>query len=267
MPLEALGMVETKGFVGAVEAADAMVKAANVQLLGKEYIGAGYVTIFVRGDVGAVKAATDAGAAAARRVGELISVHVIPRPHAEVERVLPVDGRTGLSPDERSLQGGGARGQLGARRRSLVAGRARAREAKNEPDDLRLPIANCRFSRIKTIYQSESEIGIGNGAEVLCPRIKIFFQCSRPAIWLTPRIKPRQKSCALIRRRLIASAKPWPRRRCAKQLVSAPWRVEETGYGVPDDKREKNRFAAEDVWNYFRGLAHRRSCFRIERRR
>ena len=78
MPLEALGMVETKGFVGAVEAADAMVKAANVQLLGKEYIGAGYVTVFVRGDVGAVKAATDAGAAAARRVGELISVHVIP---------------------------------------------------------------------------------------------------------------------------------------------------------------------------------------------
>ena len=84
MPLEALGMVETKGFVGAVEAADAMVKAANVQLIGKEYIGAGYVTIFVRGDVGAVKAATDAGAAAARRVGELISVHVIPRPHGEV---------------------------------------------------------------------------------------------------------------------------------------------------------------------------------------
>ena len=108
MPLEALGMVETKGFVGAVEAADAMVKAANVQLLGKEYIGAGYVTIFVRGDVGAVKAATDAGAAAARRVGELISVHVIPRPHAEVERVLPVNGRTGLSPDESALQGGGA---------------------------------------------------------------------------------------------------------------------------------------------------------------
>jgi ethanolamine utilization protein EutM len=110
--LEALGMVETKGFVGAVEAADAMVKAANVQLLGKEYIGAGYVTIFVRGDVGAVKAATDAGAAAARRVGELVSVHVIPRPHAEVERVLPVNGRTGFSPDERALQGG-ARGQLG----------------------------------------------------------------------------------------------------------------------------------------------------------
>jgi ethanolamine utilization protein EutM len=123
MPLEALGMVETKGFVGAVEAADAMVKAANVQLLGKEYIGAGYVTIFVRGDVGAVKAATDAGAAAARRVGELISVHVIPRPHAEVERVLPVNGRTGLSPDEAALQGG-TRGQLGQgdQGRSLGAG-------------------------------------------------------------------------------------------------------------------------------------------------
>jgi len=93
MSMEALGMVETKGFVGAVEAADAMVKAANVQLVGKEYIGAGYVTIFVRGDVGAVKAATDAGAAAARRVGELVSVHVIPRPHAEVERIVPKGSR------------------------------------------------------------------------------------------------------------------------------------------------------------------------------
>ena len=82
-------MVETRGMVAAVEAADAMVKAANVVLIGKEYIGAGYVTVFVRGDVGAVKAATDSGAAAARRVGELVSVHVIPRPHAEVEKILP----------------------------------------------------------------------------------------------------------------------------------------------------------------------------------
>ena len=82
MPFEALGMIETNGFIGAVEAADAMMKTANVVLIGKEYIGAGYVTVMVRGDVGAVKAATDAGAAAARRVGELISVHVIPRPHA-----------------------------------------------------------------------------------------------------------------------------------------------------------------------------------------
>lgn len=88
-PRDALGMVETRGFIGSVEAADAMVKAANVQLIGSEYIGAGYVTVLVRGDVGAVKAATDAGAAAARRVGELISVHVIPRPHTEVERILP----------------------------------------------------------------------------------------------------------------------------------------------------------------------------------
>ena len=89
MSLEALGMIETKGLVGSIEAADAMVKAANVLLIGKEYIGAGYVTVFVRGDVGAVKAATDAGAAAARRVGELVSVHVIPRPHGEDEKLLP----------------------------------------------------------------------------------------------------------------------------------------------------------------------------------
>ncbi|MDQ3488085.1 MAG: BMC domain-containing protein, partial [Acidobacteriota bacterium] len=89
MTLEALGMVETKGLIGSVEAADAMVKAANVVLIGKEMIGAGYVTVMVRGDVGAVKAATDAGAAAARRVGELVSVHVIARPHQEVEKILP----------------------------------------------------------------------------------------------------------------------------------------------------------------------------------
>ncbi len=89
MTLEALGMVETKGLVGSIEAADAMVKAANVVLVGKEYIGAGFVTVMVRGDVGAVKASTDAGAAAARRVGELVSVHVIPRPHSEVEKILP----------------------------------------------------------------------------------------------------------------------------------------------------------------------------------
>ena len=86
---DALGLVETKGLIGSVEAADAMVKAANVILVGKEYIAAGYDTVLVRGDVGAVKAATDAGAAAARRVGELVSVHVIPRPHSEVEKILP----------------------------------------------------------------------------------------------------------------------------------------------------------------------------------
>jgi ethanolamine utilization protein EutM len=85
----ALGMVETKGLVGAIEAADAMVKAANVTLIGSEYVGGGFVTVMVRGDVGAVKAATDAGAAAAKRVGELVSVHVIPRPHMDVEMILP----------------------------------------------------------------------------------------------------------------------------------------------------------------------------------
>lgn len=131
MSLEALGMVETKGFVGAVEAADAMVKAANVQLIGKEYIGAGYVTIFVRGDVGAVKAATDAGAAAARRVGELISVHVIPRPHNEVERVLPRNGKVGLSPDEKALQGGGGGRQLGAGEPEASAGTMQGNKSRS----------------------------------------------------------------------------------------------------------------------------------------
>lgn len=85
----ALGMVETRGLIGSVEAADAMVKAARVVLLGKEKIGGGFVTVMVRGEVGAVKAATDAGSAAARRVGELVSVHVIPRPHEQVEGILP----------------------------------------------------------------------------------------------------------------------------------------------------------------------------------
>ena len=88
--LQALGMVETKGRVASIEAADAMVKAANVTLIGKVHVGGGLVTVMVRGDVGAVKAATDAGAAAAGNIGELVSVHVIPRPHGEVELILPV---------------------------------------------------------------------------------------------------------------------------------------------------------------------------------
>ncbi len=87
--MEALGMIETKGLVGSIEAADAMVKAANVYLTGKEHVGGGLVTVMVRGDVGAVKAAVDAGAAAAQRIGELIAVHVIPRPHSDVEMILP----------------------------------------------------------------------------------------------------------------------------------------------------------------------------------
>ncbi|WMT40297.1 BMC domain-containing protein [Paenibacillus sp. D2_2] len=89
MRSEALGLVETKGLVGSIEAADAMVKAANVTLIGKEMVGGGLVTVMVRGDVGAVKAAVDAGAVAAKNVGELVSVHVIPRPHSEVENILP----------------------------------------------------------------------------------------------------------------------------------------------------------------------------------
>lgn len=89
MVRQALGMVETKGLIGAIEAADAMVKAANVVLIGKEHIGSGLVTVMVRGDVGAVKASVDAGAAAVQRVGELVSAHVIPRPHEELEGILP----------------------------------------------------------------------------------------------------------------------------------------------------------------------------------
>ena len=89
MEKQALGMVETKGLVGSIEAADAMVKAANVHLIGKVHVGGGLVTVIVRGDVGAVKAAVEAGGAAAKRVGELVSVHVIPRPHEDVEAILP----------------------------------------------------------------------------------------------------------------------------------------------------------------------------------
>ncbi len=100
----ALGMVETRGLIGSIEAADAMVKAANVVLIGSEYIGGGYVTVMVRGDVGAVKAATDAGAAAAKRVGELVSVHVIPRPHGDLDAAMPM--LTGKAP-------AGQKGSLG----------------------------------------------------------------------------------------------------------------------------------------------------------
>ena len=89
MEKQALGMVETKGLVGSIEAADAMVKAANVHLIGKVHVGGGLVTVMVRGDVGAVKAAVEAGGAAAKRVGELVSVHVSPRPHEDVEAILP----------------------------------------------------------------------------------------------------------------------------------------------------------------------------------
>ncbi len=90
MALEALGMVETRGLVAAIEAADAMVKAANVTLIGTEKIGSGLVSVMVRGDVGAVNAATEAGGAAAAKLGEIVAIHVIPRPHADVEKILPI---------------------------------------------------------------------------------------------------------------------------------------------------------------------------------
>ena len=104
MDTNSLGMIETKGLIGAIEAADAMVKSANVTLVGKEQVGGGLVTVMVRGDVGAVKAATDAGAAAAEKVGELISVHVIARPHTEVDNILPHE--VDLTSDEISATGG-----------------------------------------------------------------------------------------------------------------------------------------------------------------
>ena len=99
MNTNALGMIETKGLTGAIEAADAMVKSANVQLVGREQVGGGLVTVMVRGDVGAVKAATDAGAAAAEKVGELVSVHVIARPHTEVDAILP-HGKSAQAPGQ-----------------------------------------------------------------------------------------------------------------------------------------------------------------------
>jgi microcompartment protein CcmL/EutN len=107
---DALGLIETKGFVGMVEAADAMVKAAKVELVGYEKIGGGYVTAIVRGDVAAVKAATEAGARGAERVGQLVSVHVIPRPHANIDLALPLgrseEARKELGPGETSGRGG-----------------------------------------------------------------------------------------------------------------------------------------------------------------
>ncbi|MBF0407480.1 MAG: ethanolamine utilization microcompartment protein EutM [Candidatus Riflebacteria bacterium] len=93
---EALGMIETKGLTALIEATDAMVKAANVRLVGWQQIGAGYVTAFVRGDVAAVKAATDAGAAAAKKIGELICVHVIPRPHSNLDEIMPIIDKSSL---------------------------------------------------------------------------------------------------------------------------------------------------------------------------
>jgi ethanolamine utilization protein EutM len=94
---EALGMIETRGLTTLIEATDAMVKAANVKLVGWEKIGSGYVTAFVRGDVAAVKAATDAGASAAKKIGELVSVHVIPRPHSNLEDIMPIRDLTANS--------------------------------------------------------------------------------------------------------------------------------------------------------------------------
>ncbi len=134
---EALGMIETKGLVAMIEAADAMVKAAKVTLVGWEKIGAGYVTAIVRGDVAAVKAATDAGAAAARRVGELVSVHVIPRPHANLEDALPI-GKATTSRRRRSepeADGDAPREDRRHRRRHAQGSAAGQQQAARRPPD------------------------------------------------------------------------------------------------------------------------------------
>ena len=114
MDTNSLGMIETKGLIGAIEAADAMVKSANVQLVGKEQVGGGLVTVMVRGDVGAVKAATDAGAAAAEKVGELMSVHVIARPHTEVDAILPKERKSATNAKPRSSTPRNPFGQISA---------------------------------------------------------------------------------------------------------------------------------------------------------
>src|SRR5262249_47653261 len=135
---EVLGMIETRGLIAMIEAADAMVKAAKVSLIGWEKIGSGYVTAIVRGDVAAVKAATDAGAAAARRVGELISVHVIPRPHSNLEDVLPI----GKSSRSKRLGAGPNHGNGGCDAERSAAGRKEAAD---------LPAHRSRWQRRKRL--------------------------------------------------------------------------------------------------------------------
>ncbi len=139
---EALGMVETKGLVAMIEAADAMVKAAKVTLVGWEKIGAGYVTAIVRGDVAAVKAATDAGAAAARRVGELVSVHVIPRPHANLEDALPI-GKSGVKAVSSDPRQGGRHGRGDPQRSAPGEQQAAHRAAHGSHRQTRRQLRGC----------------------------------------------------------------------------------------------------------------------------
>ena len=152
-----------RGLIGSVEAADAMVKAANVVLVGKEYIGAGYVTVMVRGDVGAVKAATDAGAAAARRVGELVSVHVIPRPHAEVEKILP-------KPPKDANRGFGA-----TMRPDAIATSPRSPRRARSPGARRRPLPTSRSSprsQIDAIVDAMAAAGDAAGRGARAPGVR-----------------------------------------------------------------------------------------------
>lgn len=149
--LSALGMIETKGLVAAVEAADAMVKAANVWLIGKVHVGGGLVTVMVRGDVGAVKAATDAGAAAADRVGELISVHVIARPHEELELILP--GRE----DKTSVPGVAAKPEISvkpANKAPTPAARSKENAVKKKPTGANADIESMSVVQLRKFARS-----------------------------------------------------------------------------------------------------------------
>ncbi len=217
MSQEALGLIETKGFIGSVEAADAMVKAANVALIGKEYIGAGYVTVMVRGDVGAVKAATDAGAAAARRVGELVSVHVIPRPHTEVERILPktVEFR--------------ASGHLVIW--SLL-------HEMNAPDNQMTKCQITTESAIAMAQPSDRDLTSVAEARALARRAK--------AAWLELAEFSQEKVDAIVDA-MAAAATP-------QAEAFARLAVEETGYGVVADKIQKNLFASEKVYKFIRPM-------------
>src|SRR5262249_38496267 len=181
---EALGLVETKGLIGSVEAADAMVKAANVVLVGKEYIGAGYVTVMVRGDVGAVKAATDAGAAAARRGGELVAVAVVSRPHAEVARILTQGAGQPMAESASVPQAHTDRDLA-----SIAEARALARRAKQAW----LELAEFSQERIDAIVDAM--------AAAATPQAEAFARLA----------------------------------------------VEETGYGVVEDKIQKNLFSSQKV--------------------
>ena len=218
MSSEALGLVETKGLIGSIEAADAMVKAANVTLIGKEYIGAGYVTVMVRGDVGAVKAATDAGAAAARRVGELVSVHVIPRPHTEVERILP-------------------------KGHSVIHHKGHGGHGRDIPDRTILTSVSFVSSVVDQSWQtrrSQTDRDLTSIAEA-----RALARRAKQA-WLELAEFSQEQIDAIVDAMAEAAT--------AQAEAFARLAVEETGYGVVADKVQKNLFCSQKVYEFIRPM-------------